>query len=166
MRQVLKDKNKKLLLTAATCFLLLLLSFPGLKLNTASAAPIECVEASCASSPGAGSNNNQESGQKYCGDGDQKVKISLDIGCRGEGGGIMNPITDAIFAIIRFLSLGVGLIIVGSITFAGIQYTSSRGDPKATADAITRIKSNVIAFLIYVFSFAILNYLIPKGFIG
>lgn len=102
----------------------------------------------------------------YCGDGESKVKISFDIGCKGEGGGIENPITDAAFAIIRFLTVGVGLIIVGSLIVAGIQYTTSRGDPQATAAAISRIKSNITAFLIYVFSFALLNYLIPRGFIG
>lgn len=103
----------------------------------------------------------QTHGTHFCGDPKQQVQISFDIGCTGKG----NPIIDAVFAIIRFLSLGVGLIIVGSITFAGIQYTASRGDPKATADAIGRIRSNVIAFLIFIFAFAILNFVIPEGFI-
>lgn len=117
----------------------------------------------------AAKNNNTVSfgdsaGKYFCGDGDQAVDTSVDIGCKGKGGGILNPITDAAFAIIRFLSIGVGLIIVGSLTFAGIQYTTSRGDPKATAAAIGRIRSNVIAFLIFIFSFAILNFVIPEGF--
>lgn len=103
-------------------------------------------------------------GKYYCGDGDQVVNVAIDIGCKGKGGHILNPITDAAFAIIRFLSLGVGLIIVGSMTFAGIQYSASRGDPKATAAAIGRIRSNVVAFLIFIFSFAILNFVIPQGF--
>jgi len=97
-----------------------------------------------------------------CGEGDQKAEVSIDFGCRGKG----NSITDAAFAIIRFLTLGVGLIIVGSLTFAGLQYTISRGDPKATAEAIGRIRANIVAFLVFLFAYAILGYVIPEGFIG
>jgi hypothetical protein len=85
------------------------------------------------------------------------VRMSFNLGCTGHG----NPILDVTFAIIRFLSAGVGLVIVGSMIVAGIQYIGSRGDPNATAQAINRIRSNVIALLLYIFGFAILNYIIP-----
>jgi len=65
------------------------------------------------------------------------------------------------FAIIRFLTTGVGLVLIGSMVVAGIQYASSRGDPQATASALNRIMSNVIALLIFLFAYAILNYVIP-----
>jgi hypothetical protein len=68
-----------------------------------------------------------------------------------------------IFSIIRFLSAGVGIIIIASMIVAGIQYTSARGDPNAVAKAQLRIRSNVVALLIYIFAYAILNYLIPIG---
>lgn len=88
------------------------------------------------------------------------VKTTIDIGCKGKG----NPIADMIFAIIRILSDGVGLVVVGSLVVAGIQYSASRGDPKATANAITRIRTTVGALFLYIFAYAILNYLIPAGF--
>lgn len=87
------------------------------------------------------------------------VKTSINIGCVGKG----NPMADALFAIIRFLSAGVGLVVIASIIFGGIQYTASRGDPQATAKAIERIRSSVIALIIFIFGFAILGYLIPAG---
>lgn len=90
----------------------------------------------------------------------QAVYTSFEIGCQGRG----NPIMDAAFALIRFLSIGVGLIIVGSLTYAGIQYTAARGDPKAAGEAKERIKSNVVAFFIYVLSSALLNFVVPQGF--
>ncbi|MGC1176497.1 MAG: hypothetical protein WA843_00340 [Candidatus Saccharimonadales bacterium] len=93
---------------------------------------------------------------------DLSVNISINIGCKGEG----NPIADGLFAIIRVLSDGVGLIVIGSIVLGGIQYSASRGDPQATAMAVNRIRSSLIALLIYIFSYAILNYIIPKGFLG
>jgi hypothetical protein len=86
-----------------------------------------------------------------------QITPSIDLGCRGKGNGIL----DLIFAIIRLLSIGVGLVVVGSITWAGIQYSSSRGDPQAAANAVKRINSAVIALVIYIFAFAILNWAIP-----
>ena len=100
-------------------------------------------------------------GAASCGAPDQAIQMSIDIGCKHEG----NPIMDATFAIIRFLSDGVGLVVVGSIVYAGIQFSSSKGDPQATAKAITRLRSSVIALVIFIFGYAILNYVIPTGFL-
>jgi hypothetical protein len=69
------------------------------------------------------------------------------------------------FAIIRFLSVGVGLLVVASLVWAGVQYTSSRGDPAATAKAMERIQSTVLALIVYIFAAAILDYVIPQGFL-
>jgi uncharacterized membrane protein YjgN (DUF898 family) len=91
---------------------------------------------------------------------DESVTTSIDIGCKGEG----NPIADMLFAIIRILSDGVGLVVIASIIVGGIQYSASRGDPQATARAVGRIQSSLLALLIFIFGYAILNYLIPAGF--
>jgi hypothetical protein len=95
----------------------------------------------------------------HCGDADNggPVKVSINLGCQGKG----NPIMDMLFAAIRFLSLGVGLVIVGSLTYAGIQYTGSRGEPAAHAQAVKRIQANVYALLLFIFAYAIVNYLVP-----
>lgn len=90
------------------------------------------------------------------------VKTYIDIGCRNKG----NPIADMIFGIIRFLSAGVGLVIVGSVIVAGIQYSASNGDPQAASKAKARISSTLIALLIFIFSYALLNYLTPGGFLN
>jgi hypothetical protein len=98
-----------------------------------------------------------------CGDGKDghgQYTPSIDLGCQARG----NPILDMTFGIVRFLSDGVGLVIVGSLIVGGIQYTTSRGDPQATAKAMGRIQSTIIALLIFIFSYAILNYIIPSGF--
>ncbi|MDL2363276.1 MAG: hypothetical protein QFB86_02770 [Patescibacteria group bacterium] len=98
-----------------------------------------------------------------CGASDKNpVNLSLSIGCKGKG----NPITDAAFAIIRFLSNGVGLVIVGSLIMGGIQYAGSRDEPQSVAIATKRIQSTVIALVIYIFGYAFLNYIIPAGFLG
>jgi len=94
-----------------------------------------------------------------CGSGDPTVTTSLNYGCKHTGNGIM----DFLYAMIRFLSAGVGLAAIASIIVGGIQYTTSRGDPNATAKAIDRIRNTVIAILFFIFIFAILNWLIPGG---
>lgn len=100
-----------------------------------------------------------------CGNGeDNVVTVAFDFGCIGSSyGKPLNPIIDIAFAIFRFLSAGVGLVVIGSIIVAGIQYSTSRGDPGATEASIKRITNSVIALLIYIFMFAIANFLVPGG---
>ena len=102
------------------------------------------------------------------------IKTSIDFGCNGDScvtgktqGYCSKPhngIIDLIFAIIRFLSNGVGIVVIASIVFGGIQYIASGGDPNNTNKAIGRIRSSIIALIIYIFAYAILNYLIPGAF--
>jgi hypothetical protein len=95
----------------------------------------------------------------HCGGGNGQATVvtSIDLGCTGRG----NPIMDMLFAFIRLLSDGVGIVVIGSIIVAGIQYSASQGDPNNTSKAITRIRSSLIALLIFIFAYAILNYVIP-----
>jgi hypothetical protein len=101
------------------------------------------------------------SGQYYCGS-QPKVAVSIDFGCEGKG----NPVVDIVFAIIRFLSAGVGIAVVASLVWAGVQYTASRGDPAATAKAVERMRNTVIALIAFIFLAALLDYVIPTGFLN
>jgi hypothetical protein len=92
-----------------------------------------------------------------CGKGDDAYTPAIDLGCKGQG----NPILDMTFGIIHFLSDGVGLVVIGSIIVGGIQYTGSRGDPQSTAMAVNRIRSSVFALILFIFAYAIINYIIP-----
>ncbi len=97
---------------------------------------------------------------KYsCGSASQKVNVSIDIGCHHKG----NPIVDVVFAIIRLLSIGVGIVVVLMVVIAGIQYSASQGDPNATAKAIARVRNALIGLLLYIFMYALLNWIIPAG---
>ncbi len=93
-----------------------------------------------------------------------EVHVAFSFGCLGDDyDKPLNPIIDIAFAIFRFLSAGVGLIVIGSIIVAGIQYSASRGNPQATEASIKRISNSVIALLLYIFIFSIANFLIPGG---
>jgi len=119
-----------------------------------SAAPI----ASAAPAPATGC----PTGTYCCGDAADggKMQTAIDLGCKGKG----NAIFDLTFAIIRLLSDGVGIVVVASVVVAGIQYTASRNDPQNVANATNRIRSSLIALLIFIFAYAILDYVIPVKF--
>lgn len=101
-------------------------------------------------------------GTDTCGAGDEAVKTSIDFGCKGKD----NPIYDLLFALIRFLTVGVGIVLIISTIITGIQYTLSRGDPATVVKAKTRLFNIFMALLLYIFSFALLNYLVPGGLLG
>lgn len=96
-----------------------------------------------------------------CGEGKNAVKVAVDVGCVGKG----NPIADMSFALIRFLSAGAGVVIIGSIIYAGIQYTMSYGDPQKVSESKNRIMNSLIALLLFIFAYAILGFVIPGQFL-
>ena len=118
-----------------------------------SAAPAVSAASTCPT----GTNGNY-----CCGDSTNggPVVTSIDLGCKGKG----NPILDMSFAIIRLLSDGVGIVVVASVVVAGIQYTAARNDPQNIANATNRIRATLIALLIFIFAYSILNYIIPGIF--
>jgi len=100
-----------------------------------------------------------------CGKGEDAIRTRFDFGCVGNRlpNKFSSPIYDLAFALIRFLSIGVGIVVVVMIILAGIQYTTSEGNPEATMQAKSKIQSAIIALIIYIFSFAIIQWLVPGG---
>lgn len=133
-----------------------------------SAAP--AVYATRVAPPGGSFKTGDNTSAPYqCGSGANAVRVSIDFGCQGKNCKTSLPkgcsaMLDAVFAIVRFLSVGVGVVVVASMVWAGLQYTMARADPNAIGQAKERILNNLIALLIYIFSYAILNYVIPRGF--
>jgi archaellum component FlaF (FlaF/FlaG flagellin family) len=56
-----------------------------------------------------------------------------------------------------------GIVIVGSIIVGGIQYSSAGSDPQKVQAAKNRIKGAVIALLLFLFGYSLLNFLVPGG---
>ena len=98
-----------------------------------------------------------------CGD----VEVAINVECPAGSGGSKaisnNPIILYLKAIIKFLSAGVAIVVVMSIVVSGIQYIVSRGDPQILQAAKGRLWNSIIGLLLFIFMFAILNYLIPGG---
>lgn len=117
--------------------------------------------------------NNQDGislgtqGSNQCGnlpDEEDNWKTKINFGCLGEDGPSgLGPIQDLIFALIRFLTIGVGIIITMSIIAAGIQYTTAEGNAEASQKAKKRIQNAVIGLAIFIFTWSALQFLIPGG---
>lgn len=88
------------------------------------------------------------------------VITAIDLGCNGK---VADPILDMVFGFIRFLSAGVGIVVVASVVIAGIQYTMARSNPQNVETAVNRIRTALIGLLIFIFAYAILDFLIPGG---
>ncbi len=100
-----------------------------------------------------------------CGDGPDQVHLRIDLGCQGdEYDGPGGAIGDLLFSIIRFLSVGVGVVVVIAIIASGIQYTMGEGNPEVTQQAKGRIRASLMSLVVYMFIFAIAQFLIPGGF--
>lgn len=82
-----------------------------------------------------------------------------------DGGSCINDNYIVIMAkwAINILGALVGVVVVAVIVFAGIEYSSSGGDPNRTAAAKGRIINAIIALAAYMFLYIILQWLIPGG---
>lgn len=65
--------------------------------------------------------------------------------------------------LVKLLSGLVGAVIVLMLVIAGIQYITSAGDPGAIKNAKGRITNAITALILFIFMFAILNFIIPGG---
>lgn len=74
-----------------------------------------------------------------------------------------NPIVATLRTIVNFLTVGVGMVITIVIIIAGIQYSTSQGDPQKAAKARGRAINAVVALAAYIFLSAFLQWVIPGG---
>ncbi len=110
---------------------------------------------------------NSASASEFEGDcGDGGVKISVGINSTNEcvGGNGQNPIYAYLRGIILFMGTAIGLAVVITIIVAGIQYSSSAGNPAQITKAKERLTNAVIGLVLYLFLAAILRYLVPQIF--
>jgi|GEM_PF-3337595 hypothetical protein len=65
--------------------------------------------------------------------------------------------------IINVLSALVAVVVLGSIIYAGVQYSMAGSDPSKVSAAKERIRNALIALFFFMFMYGFLNFLIPGG---
>jgi hypothetical protein len=64
------------------------------------------------------------------------------------------------------MSFGVGIVVVALIIVGGIQYITSGGVPQRIEAARKRIINAITALVLFIFMYALLQWLIPGGIFG
>ena len=77
-----------------------------------------------------------------------------------------NPIIIYLKGIVQFLAAGIGLAVVGGIVYGGLVYMTARANPGQIQKAEEILRSAIIGLLLYIFMFALLNFLIPGGILS
>lgn len=74
-----------------------------------------------------------------------------------------NPIIVDLKKIIDIVAIGVSIVVIGSIIFAGIQYITAGDNTQTITAAKQRIFRSLFALLAFIFTWALLMWLIPGG---
>lgn len=98
-------------------------------------------------------------GAQKCGD----TKTQL-IQCEGKTG--IAAIGELITIVIGVLTVLIGIVATGGLAYAGIIYASAQDDQSKVGEAKKIIQNVVIGILLYGFTIAIINWLIPGGVIN
>jgi len=128
---------------------------------------------SAASNPTCAKGQTVKNGVCTCPAGQQAVSVPLNSG----GSGCV-PINDRttdltknpIFFYLRwfliFLAGGVGLAVVGGITLGAYMYITARGNSAQVQKGQNTILNSVLGLILFIFMYAILQFLIPGGVFG
>lgn len=87
------------------------------------------------------------------------IQTSINYGCSGTGDGI----TQIALVAINFLAIGVGIAVVGGIVFGGIRYASANGNAQQAQQGVMVIINAIIGLILFIFMYAIINFLVPGG---
>jgi len=68
--------------------------------------------------------------------------------------------------LVRFLTVGVGAVLVVMFAWAGFRYLSARDNSSQVAEAKQHMFYVILSLFLYLFGFALLNWLIPGGIVG
>jgi hypothetical protein len=64
---------------------------------------------------------------------------------------------------VNFLAAGVGIVVIAGIVFGAITYATAAGSADQAKKGITFVTNAVIGLLLFIFMYAIINFLIPGG---
>lgn len=113
-----------------------------------------------------GNNNGtgNQNGGKPAGAGECGGTTTGIISCEEDSG--IAAIGGLIKLVVNILTIGIGIAAVGGIAYAAIMYASARDNQSQVQSAISTIRNIVIGLVLYGFTIAIINWLVPGGVIG
>lgn len=98
-----------------------------------------------------------------CVDGHGQEVITSVIDCSSVAQGGKNIIWTILTIAVNFLAAGVGIVVVAGIVFGAITYATAAGSAEQAKKGIGFVRNAVIALLLFIFMYAIINFLVPGG---
>lgn len=151
-------------LTAPNCYLLTHSGPPSG--GTYSASPLTCPwgDLGAAGFTDVDFGVDCEPGEENCcvGEDGKGVKLAVGVDCAE---GADNVVLAYLVGFINFLAVGVGLVVTAMIVAGGVEYILAGGAPQKLEKAKSLITNALIALVTFIFMYAILQWLIPGGFI-
>lgn len=94
-----------------------------------------------------------------------KTQTSVDFNCESNKNDTTGSltITSLIVTIINFLAIGVGIAVVGGIVWGSLWYTTANGNAGQAQQGISIIINSVIGLVLFLFMWAMINFLVPGG---
>lgn len=86
--------------------------------------------------------------------------ITNILPCDPSGGG---SVWNLLAVVVNFLAIGVGVAVLAGIIFGGFLYASSGGSAEQAKRGIGHIRNAIIALLLFIFMYALINFIIPGG---
>lgn len=122
------------------------------------------AKSACKSSYTKGQNEAGRNARGTCGG----VDTYFDYGkiCEGtnkEAGGNQSPIIALALGVVGWITALVAVAVVGGIMYGGFLYLSARDNAGQTEKGVTVITNAVVALVVWVFAYALINFLVPGG---
>lgn len=131
------------------------------------------VPASAATTTTCAKGQSVKNGACTCPSGQQAVSVPVDSsgsGCVAINDRTTDLTKNPIFYYLRwfliFLGGGVGLTVVGGITTGAYMYITARGNAAQVQKGQNTILNSVLGLILFIFMYAILQFLVPGGILG
>lgn len=72
-------------------------------------------------------------------------------------------VTQVIIVVINFLAIGVGIAVVGGIVWGSLWYTTANGNAGQAQQGVSIIINSIIGLVLFMFTWALINFLVPGG---
>jgi hypothetical protein len=121
--------------------------------------------AACGTSGGAVTPTQTTNANPCPDEGDCAKKTAFGFNCGGTRTDIKENvgISCLFITVINFMSVAVGLAVVGGVTVGGIMYSTSGGSPGKTQQGVKIIVNSLIGLVLWLLLWAIIQFLIPGG---
>lgn len=91
------------------------------------------------------------------------VETSVNFNCKTSDKAGENTITALLLTVINFMAIGVGIAVVGGIVWGSLWYITANGNASQAQQGITIIFNSVAGLVLFIFMWALVNFLVPGG---